>query len=223
MFRSISACPDLSQPVPTVEAERDIVSVLIDFKFVRGCLRKYVTKMDGTPVQLRGMSLYCSDDSYLGSKFWNAETMQQLKCAWNSNVVRIPLIIDDEGYAKNPDVEYQKVVTAIEAAISTGVYIIVDWHAFSDRLDIAVPFFKNISKLYGQYPHVLYEAYNEPSWADSWTNLTAYHTAIINAVRANDPDNIIIVGQPHQESPESFNFEPGFEPALHTNHSDMIL
>uniref|UniRef100_A0A914DJD2 Glycoside hydrolase family 5 domain-containing protein n=1 Tax=Acrobeloides nanus TaxID=290746 RepID=A0A914DJD2_9BILA len=121
--------------------------------------------------------------------------MQQLKCAWNSNAVRIPLIIDGEGYSKNPAVEYPKVVTAIEAAISTGIYIIVDWHAFSDRLDIAVPFFKNISKLYGQYPHVLYETYNEPSWADSWTNLTAYHTAIINAIRANDPDNIIIVDQ----------------------------
>uniref|UniRef100_A0A914CP22 Cellulase n=1 Tax=Acrobeloides nanus TaxID=290746 RepID=A0A914CP22_9BILA len=90
----------------------------------------------------------------------------------------------------------QKVASAIEAAVETGIYVIVDWHDFDWHLEQAIPFFANISQLYGKYPHVLYETYNEPSWADSWANLTVYHTAIIKAIRANDPENVIIVGTP---------------------------
>lgn len=90
-------------------------------------------------------------------------------------------------------------IGAIEAAIETGIYIIVDWHAFDDYLNYSLPFFANISALYGQYPHVIYETYNEPLWADSWSTLKNYHIPIINAIRANDPDNIIIVGTPRSD------------------------
>lgn len=62
--------------------------------------------------------------------------------------------------------------------------------------DQAVAFFTNISIAYGGYPHIIYETYNEPDSADTWEQLKSYHINVINAIRANDPDNVIVVGTP---------------------------
>ena len=38
--------------------------------------------------------------------------------------------------------------------------------------------------------------YNEPDH-ETWPEVKAYSEAVIKAIRANDPDNIILVGSPH--------------------------
>lgn len=49
---------------------------------------------------------------------------------------------------------------------------------------------------YGKYPNVIYEIYNEPMRV-SWTEVVKpYSQKIVNAIRAIDPDNLIIVGTP---------------------------
>uniref|UniRef100_A0A914DPG8 Glycoside hydrolase family 5 domain-containing protein n=1 Tax=Acrobeloides nanus TaxID=290746 RepID=A0A914DPG8_9BILA len=83
--------------------------------------------------------------------------------------------------------------------MANGMYVIVDWHAFATHQAEATQFFANISSVFGSYPHVLYELYNEPSWDLSWTELKAYHSAIINAIRVNDPDNIIVAATPRSD------------------------
>ena len=51
-------------------------------------------------------------------------------------------------------------------------------------------------KKYGANPHVIYEIFNEPDH-ETWAEVKAYSEAVIKTIRANDPDNIILVGSPH--------------------------
>ena len=86
----------------------------------------HVTNSSGSPVQLRGMSLYFSSWQ---SQFWNLETVIQLRYGWNSNVIRAPMSIDvSGGYLQNPEWNYELMKAVIEGAINQGVYVIVDWH-----------------------------------------------------------------------------------------------
>ena len=51
-------------------------------------------------------------------------------------------------------------------------------------------------QLYGEYDNVIYELYNEPLDI-SWSNtIKPYALAVISAIRAIDPDNLIVVGTP---------------------------
>uniref|UniRef100_A0A914CZB1 Glycoside hydrolase family 5 domain-containing protein n=1 Tax=Acrobeloides nanus TaxID=290746 RepID=A0A914CZB1_9BILA len=142
------------------------------------------------------MSLFWSTSS--DSRYYNQETLTHLKAQWNSNIVRIPMAVENGGYVNNSQVEYGKVKAVIEGAISVGMYVIVDWH--TERADLyvdeATKFFSNISKTYGSNPHIIYEIWNEPNRFVNWTMIKSYAQQVIPAIRANDPNNIIIVGTP---------------------------
>lgn len=87
--------------------------------------------------------------------------------------------------------------TIIEAAIEHGIYVIVDFHhdkAYNYE-NTSIQFFKNISTTYGSYPHIIYEIINEPTV--TWSTIKTYAEHVIDAIRANDPDNVIIVGTPN--------------------------
>jgi hypothetical protein len=94
----------------------------------------HVTDLNGNPVQLRGMSLFWSQWM---DQFWSEETLLHLRNEWNSNLVRAPMGIMYGGYLDNPEAEYDKVKTVVEAAIKLGIYVIVDWH--EERADEHIP------------------------------------------------------------------------------------
>lgn len=149
----------------------------------------------GKIVQLKGMALYWSQWK---PQYWNEETVQGIHDSCHSNVVRASMGIDtnDGGYLTDPDGQMKLVETVIEAAIKHDIYVIVDWHEEKAETHVtqAVDFFDKISKKYGSYPNVMYETFNEPT-TQSWSEvLKPYHETVIKAIRANDPDNIIIVG-----------------------------
>ncbi len=73
-----------------------------------------------------------------------------------------------------------------------------DWHSHhaEDNTGEAVNFFQEMATLYGEYDNVIYEIYNEPLDI-SWSNiLKPYALSVISAIRAIDPDNLIVVGTP---------------------------
>uniref|UniRef100_A0A914DR01 Glycoside hydrolase family 5 domain-containing protein n=1 Tax=Acrobeloides nanus TaxID=290746 RepID=A0A914DR01_9BILA len=146
------------------------------------------------------MSLYFSSWQ---SQFWNEETVIQLRYGWNANVVRAPMSIEvSGGYLQNPEWNYELMQAVIQGAIDQGVYVIVDWHtewAF-DYYTQAIQFFTNISSTYGKYPNIIYEIYNEPNGNVSWSTIQWYAEQVIPAIRANDPNNIIILGTPSWSS-----------------------
>ncbi|KAI1729762.1 cellulase (glycosyl hydrolase family 5) domain-containing protein [Ditylenchus destructor] len=149
---------------------------------------------NGSTVALHGMSLFWSQ--WMG-KYWNADTIKAIKCSWNANIVRAPMGVDQGGYLTDPVTQEMLVETVVDAAIALGIYVLIDWHASDKKYQAeAMAFFDKMSKKYAGVPNVLYEDFNEPVRV-SWVNdLVPYHKALIDTIRKNDKDNVIILGTP---------------------------
>ena len=157
---------------------------------------KNIVDQNGDIVVLRGMSLFWSQ---WGGAYYNAETVKWIRDAWKCTIVRASMGIEGNGFLDNPEQEYAKVKTVIEACIDLGIYVLIDWHDHhaENHIEEAKAFFNRVSMDYGSYPNVIYEIYNEPlavSWKDV---LKPYSEEIINTIRSNDQDNIIVVGTPN--------------------------
>lgn len=132
-------------------------------------------------------------------KYWNAEVVNWLTLDWEVSIVRAAMGVDENGGYIYNKTEKAKVETVVDAAIEAGIYVIIDWHSHhaEDYTQQAVDFFSEMAQKYGQHPNVIYEIYNEPL-AVSWTGtIKPYAESVISAIRAEDPDNLIIVGTPN--------------------------
>lgn len=154
-----------------------------------------IVDKNGEPVQLQGMSFFWSQWS---GDYYTAETVKWLKDDWQCTVIRAAMGVDegDDAYLTNPDREKEKIFTVIDAAIEEGLYVIVDWHSHhaEDYVQEAKSFFAEVSEKYGDMPNIIYETYNEPldvAWVDT---LKPYHEDVLQSIRENDPDNIVICG-----------------------------
>ena len=80
------------------------------------------------------------------------------------------------------------------------LYVVIDWHDHhaQDHVEQSKAFFSEMAARYGDKPNVIYEIYNESEKETGWgTQIKPYADAVIKAIRAKDPDNIIVVGTPH--------------------------
>lgn len=158
---------------------------------------KITSALHGQPVQLRGMSLFWSQWGE-GSKYYNEAAINQLVDDWKINVIRIAMGIGEDinGYLKNPEIEKAKVIAVVDAAIARGIYVIIDWHSHEAELELEASkaFFAEMAQLYGDYPNVIYEVYNEPI-AQPWvTTIKPYCESILDTIRVHDTDNLVICG-----------------------------
>jgi len=166
----------------------------------------------GNPVQLKGVSsmwLNWESAPFAESK----AALQDIRDRWKLSVIRASMGTEQsggylDGQASQKAIRKQ-VETIIQNAIELGVYVIVDWHTeiAPEQQQDAVAFFSDLAARYGQYPNVIYEPYNEPNRhtpvppatrgaAFTWTEIKAYHTAVVAAIRAQDSDNLIVLGTP---------------------------
>jgi len=186
----IFGCSKNDNPVQTTNEQ----SVTIVEKY--GTLKvngSQIVDKNGNSVSLKGMSLFWSQ---WGGNYYNAETIKWLRDDWKCTILRAAMGIENGGYLENPSYELEKVKTVIDACIDLGIYVIVDWHDHhaEDHLDEAKSFFNSISAEYGSHPNIIYEIYNEPLNV-SWNSvLKPYSEEIINVIRTNDPNNLIVVG-----------------------------
>jgi endoglucanase len=147
-----------------------------------------IVDKNGQPVALHGMSMYAWAQQ--GLQFYNATAVKRLVQEWKCTVIRIPILPGSEGSQAN------LVKTVVEACIANGVYAIIDWHSMGGaQSGAASNFFKSMATAYGATPNVMYEPWNEPV-NENWATIKAYHEKVIQAIRAVDPDNIIICGNP---------------------------
>ncbi len=148
----------------------------------------------GKPLVLRGMSFGWHN---WWPRFYNESAVQWLASDWYTTVVRAAMGVEPEGgYIKKPSESKEKIRAVIDGAIKAGIYVIVDWHSHNINTAEAVAFFKEISAAYGKYPNIIYEVFNEPDH-ESWADVKKYSAEVIAAIRANDKENIILVGSPH--------------------------
>lgn len=149
---------------------------------------------------IAGPSLFWSNNGWGGEKYYTDEVVAWVKQDWNATLIRASMgVADGGGYISAPASNKAKVIAVVDAAIAENIYVIVDWHSHSaeNHQAEAIAFFTEIATLYGEYDHVIYEIYNEPLNTTSWTNtIKPYAETVIAAIRAIDPDNLIIVGTP---------------------------
>lgn len=182
------------------------------------------TQTSGTPVanhgalSVKGAKLYDAKGKVLQLKgvsthgiqwfpqYVNKATFQTIRDDWGANVVRLAMYTAENGYCVSDDAkkaQLKKVVTdGVSYATELGLYVIIDWHVLNDRdpnlyKDQAIAFFKEMAQKYKDNNNVIYEICNEPNGGVSWSQIKAYATEVIKAIRQYDKDAIIIVGTPN--------------------------
>ena len=158
-----------------------------------------IVNKNGDAVSLAGNSFFWSNDNWGGERYYTPEVVSWLQEDWNTTIVRAAMGVEDSGgYLDNKTANKERVQTIVDAAIDVGLYVIIDWHSHhaEDNTGEAVNFFQEMAILYGEYDNVIYEIYNEPLDI-SWSNtIKPYALSVISAIRAIDPDNLIVVGTP---------------------------
>lgn len=153
----------------------------------------------GKAESLAGNSFFWSNTGWGQEKFYNASVVKWLKDDWKSTIVRAALGADFDGsYFSDPRGNLSRVEAVVNAAIANDMYVIIDFHSHhaESHQAAAIDFFKKMASKYGRYNNVIYEIYNEPLQV-SWSNvIKPYATAVINAIRSIDKDNLIVVGTP---------------------------
>ena len=158
-----------------------------------------IVDKDNELVCFAGNSFFWSNDNWGGERFYKFEVVSWLKLDWKATIVRAAMGVEDPGgYLDNKVSNKNRVITIVDAAIDEGLYVIIDWHSHhaEDNTNEAVSFFEEMADLYGEYDNVIYEIYNEPldvSWS---ATIKPYADSVISAIRAIDPDNLIVVGTP---------------------------
>ncbi len=148
----------------------------------------------GEPLMLRGASFGWHN---LWPRFYNEKAVDWLVNDWNCNVVRAAMgVAIEDNYLENPEYALECVNNVIKGAIKSGVYVLIDFHSHKKHTEEAVKFFEMMAKQYGEYPNVIYEIWNEPDYF-TWKEVKEYSVTVIDAIRAIDSDNIILVGSPH--------------------------
>ena len=153
----------------------------------------------GTADSVAGPSLFWSNNGWGGEKFYNAGAVASVRQDWNAEIVRAAMGVDEPGgYLEDPASNLSRVRAVVDAAIANDMYVIIDWHSHhaEDYPQAAVSFFQQMATEYGQHDNIIYEIYNEPLGV-SWSNtIKPYAEQVIGAIRAIDPDNLIVVGTP---------------------------
>jgi len=154
----------------------------------------HLVDKNNRPVVLRGTSFGWSN--WYG-KFYTEQTVDWLVSDWKVNVVRAAIGIEPDGaYFSNPPAQIELAMNVIDAAIKNDIYVIIDWHCHNIRTPEAVDFFDQMATVYGDYPNIIYEIFNEPV-RQSWDSVKAYSETVIKTIREIDKNNVVLVGSPH--------------------------
>ncbi|MES1176651.1 MAG: glycoside hydrolase family 5 protein [Myxococcales bacterium] len=155
----------------------------------------------GTPYQLKGASSYWlnwESTKYAESK----SALQYMRDNWKLSAFRAAMGTDaSSGYltsSANATALQARIDTIVQNALALGVYVLVDWHTEKAATQQAqsIAFFTGLAQKYGACPNLIYEDYNEPTGV-TWAQIKPYHQAVVSAVRAIDPDNLIVLGTPN--------------------------
>ncbi|QQS06378.1 MAG: cellulase family glycosylhydrolase [Fibrobacterota bacterium] len=165
----------------------------------------------GQPTQLVGMSLFWSG---WAAQFYNRRTVHWLAYDWKVSVLRIAMGVEGGGMyldTNNGAAKNMKMVdSVIQASVDLGIYVIVDWHDHNapDHQAQSIDFFQKVARKWGNTPNVIYEIFNEPhgimapdangnGGEDMWywdDQIKPYSQAVVDSIRAIDPDNLILIG-----------------------------
>ncbi|GHH31145.1 cellulase family glycosylhydrolase [Streptomyces rubradiris] len=147
------------------------------------------------PIQLRGMSTH---GIQWFSKCYNNASLDALAKDWKSDLLRIAMYVQENGYETDPAGFTSRVNSLVDMAEARGMYALIDFHTLTPgdpnyNLDRAKTFFASVAARNAAKKNVIYEIANEPNGV-SWTAIKSYAEQVIPVIRAADPDAVIIVG-----------------------------
>lgn len=155
---------------------------------------------DGEPVVLHGISYGWHQ---IWPRFWNKESCRYFIKDWGAQVIRASLGVSrpfneemHNSYLQDPALGLRCLFEVVDAAIENDAYVIIDWHSHDVFEDDAIKFFTQMAIKYKGVPNVMYELFNEPDY-ESWEEVKMYSEKVIKAIRAIEPDAVILVGVPH--------------------------
>lgn len=158
----------------------------------------HIVDSSGEVVSFAGPSLFWNNNGWGGEKYYTRDVVAYVQEHWNATIVRAALAVDAPGgYLSDPQGNTRKITTVVDAALARGMYVIIDWHSHhaDQHPQAAIEFFTLMARRYGATPNVIYEIYNEPLPSTDWsTVIKPYAEQLIAAIRAIDPDNLIVVG-----------------------------
>lgn len=182
-----------------------------------------LTGAHGEEVVLKGMSLF---DTTSYGEYANPAVLGWLRDDWKATVFRAAMYTEYNGKFIGESA-YPALFSAVQAAIDTGMYVLVDWHILTDgnplkHLPEAKDFFSRVATHFGRSPNIIYEICNEPNgngvtWVDA---IKPYALEVIPVIRSLAPDSVIIVGTPVWSSqPEVAALDPlPFPNIMYTLH-----
>lgn len=153
----------------------------------------------GATVQLKGPSSMWLNWENTGFAS-NPDTVAFFRDAWGATVIRGAMGVEPGGaYLAAPARNLAGLQEVVDTAIELGLYAIIDWHDHNahEHQAEAIEFFQQMAMAYGETPNVIYEIYNEPLQIDWDDVVKPYHEAVVAAIRAIDPDGVIILGTPN--------------------------
>lgn len=151
----------------------------------------------GVVPQLRGISFSWS--IWQGRKYYNPGVVSWLADDFKVSIIRASMGVQpDGGYLQQPEEQKELIVSVVDQAIRSGIYVLIDWHDHNSNQHVSQSkdFFRQMAKKYAGVPNVIYEIWNEPEKTD-WKTVKDYALQIIPIIRKYDKDNIIVVGSPH--------------------------
>ncbi|MEU7529471.1 cellulase family glycosylhydrolase [Saccharothrix sp. NPDC042600] len=147
------------------------------------------------PVQLRGMSTH---GIQWFDKCYNNASLDALANEWKSDLFRIAMYVQEQGYETNPSWFTNRVNTLVDMAEARGMYAIIDFHTLTPgdpnyNIDRAKTFFAQVASRNAAKKNVIYEIANEPNGV-GWAAIKSYAEQVIPVIRAADPDAVVLVG-----------------------------
>ena len=157
-----------------------------------------IVAADGSPVVLRGGGLMD-----LMEFRYTQQSLDYLKAS-GANLVRIPLHWGRGGLSGSYEAHWDAFQKLTDYALKQGLYVIADFHAVAAPDDpglesMAIRFFQDVARRYGKTGQVIYEIFNEPTGASTyskkvpWSRIQSYAIKRIDEIRALDPAALIIV------------------------------
>ncbi len=154
---------------------------------------RYLVDSKGERVVLHGISFGWHN---WWAEYYNAGCVEELVNVWGADIVRAAMGVEHPGsYCEKPQWSEDKVCAVVDGAIENGAYAIIDFHSHSIQKDMAISFFTNMATKYKGVPNVIYEIFNEPMHLE-WPEVKEYSIAVIDAIRAIEPNAVILVGTP---------------------------
>lgn len=201
LFQNAGAGGQSPAPVPVPDPAPQPVRTVQGGVAENGWLQVIGTRLcneEGKPIVLRGMS---SHGLHWYGQFASRQAIQAT-ADWGANVFRAAMYTGEGGYLSQPETMEARLTAAVDGAIESGMYVIIDWHILSDgnpmdHVEEAERFFSAMARRYGENPAVLYEICNEPNGSATWAgDVKPYAQRVIRAIRAYSPRSVILVGSP---------------------------